>query len=469
MRLGLESLDPLEPTHVLIHDGARPLLSAALIARVLAALETDEAALPVLPVVDTLKRAEGEHLVAGPDRQELARAQTPQGFRFAPILAAHRAAAGRELTDDAAVAEAAGITVRRVEGEKRNLKVTTRDDLTLAGLLLAGAPRAYRTGMGYDVHAFAEGRPWSCAGSASRTSVACSATRTRTRRCTRSRTRCSARSGPATSASTSRPRERWRDCDSGVFLRHARGLVEAKGGRIVNVDLVIVCERPKIGPHREAMRARLADLLGVAARAGRHQGDDERGMGFTGRGEGLVAQAVATVSFPAEAGDGAVPYSHLDLARRLLAACEAAGLRLATAESCTGGLIAGCLTEIAGSSTVVDRGYVVYDNRAKEEMLGVQAETLRQHGAVSEATARAMAEGALVRSGCGLGVAVTGIAGPGGGTAEKPVGLVHMAAVRQGLPTLHRAEVFGGDRGEVRLATVEEALLLALAALQPQD
>ena len=163
------------------------------------------------------------------------------------------------------------------------------------------------------------------------------------------------------------------------------------------------------------------------------------------------------------------PDSHLDLARRLLAACEAAGLRLATAESCTGGLIAGCLTEIAGSSTVVDRGYVVYDNRAKEEMLGVPPETLRQHGAVSEATARAMAEGALARSGCGLAVAVTGIAGPGGGTAEKPVGLVHMAAVRQGLPTLHRAEVFGGDRGEVRLATVEEALLLALAALQPQD
>jgi nicotinamide-nucleotide amidase len=163
------------------------------------------------------------------------------------------------------------------------------------------------------------------------------------------------------------------------------------------------------------------------------------------------------------------PDSHLDLARRLLAACEAAGLRLATAESCTGGLIAGCLTEIAGSSTVVDRGYVVYDNRAKEEMLGVPAETLRRHGAVSEATARAMAEGALARSGCGLAVAVTGIAGPGGGTAEKPVGLVHMAAVRHGLPTLHRAEVFGGDRGEVRLATVEEALLLALAALQPQD
>ncbi len=306
--LGLESLDLLEPTHVLIHDGARPLLSTALIGRVLAALETDEAALPVLPVVDTLKRAEGEHLVAGPDRQRLARAQTPQGFRFAPILAAHRAAAGGELTDDAAVAEAAGIPVRRVEGEERNLKVTTRDDLTLAGLLLAGAPRAYRTGMGYDVHAFAEGRPMVLCG-----------VRIPHERGLLGHSDADAALHAVTDALLGTigagdigqhfppSDERWRDCDSGVFLRHARGLVEAEGGRIENVDLVIVCERPKIGPHREAMTARLADLLGVApGRVGIKATTSER-MGFTGRGDGLVAQAVATVSFPAEAGDGAVP------------------------------------------------------------------------------------------------------------------------------------------------------------------
>ena len=308
VRLGLESLDLLEPTHVLIHDGARPLLSTALIGRVLAALETDEAALPVLPVVDTLKRAEGEHLVAGPDRQGLARAQTPQGFRFAPILAAHRAAAGRELTDDAAVAEAAGIPVRRVEGEERNLKVTTRDDLTLAGLLLAGAPRAYRTGMGYDVHAFAEGRPMVLCG-----------VRIPHDRGLLGHSDADAALHAVTDALLGTigagdigqhfppSDERWRDCDSGVFLRHARGLVETQGGRVENVDLVIVCERPKIGPHREAMTARLADLLGVApGRVGIKATTSER-MGFTGRGEGLVAQAVATVSFPAEAGDGAVP------------------------------------------------------------------------------------------------------------------------------------------------------------------
>jgi nicotinamide-nucleotide amidase len=159
------------------------------------------------------------------------------------------------------------------------------------------------------------------------------------------------------------------------------------------------------------------------------------------------------------------PAPHLDLARRLLAACEAAGLRLVTAESCTGGLIAGCLTEIAGSSAVVERGYVVYSNEAKQEMLGVPAELLRQYGAVSEPVARAMAEGALARSGCGLALAVTGIAGPGGATPGKPVGLVHMAAARRGTPTLYRAEVFPGGRTEIRCATVEAALRLGSALL----
>ena len=152
-------------------------------------------------------------------------------------------------------------------------------------------------------------------------------------------------------------------------------------------------------------------------------------------------------------------------ARSLLAAAEARGVRLATAESCTGGLIAGCLTEIAGSSAVVDRGYVVYDNRAKIEMLGVREATLAAEGAVSEAVARAMAEGAVARSGCGLAVAVTGIAGPGGGSETKPVGLVHIAAALCGGPILHERHVFPGDRSAIRLATVDAALRLARRAL----
>ena len=155
----------------------------------------------------------------------------------------------------------------------------------------------------------------------------------------------------------------------------------------------------------------------------------------------------------------------LAAATKLLDACRARELRLATAESCTGGLIIGCLTEIAGSSAVVDRGYVVYDNRAKVEMLGVREATLLDQGAVSELTAREMAAGALARSGCGLAVAVTGIAGPDGGTAEKPVGLVHLAAATHGGEALHERHVFAGDRRAIRAATVEAALRLALEAV----
>ena len=159
------------------------------------------------------------------------------------------------------------------------------------------------------------------------------------------------------------------------------------------------------------------------------------------------------------------PDTILQRARELLAAAERAGARLATAESCTGGLIAGCLTEIAGSSAVVDRGYVVYDNRAKIEMLGVAEATLAAEGAVSEAVAREMADGAVTRSGCELAVAVTGIAGPGGGSEAKPVGLVHIAATLRGGPTLHERHVFPGDRSAIRLATVDAALRLARRAL----
>jgi nicotinamide-nucleotide amidase len=146
-------------------------------------------------------------------------------------------------------------------------------------------------------------------------------------------------------------------------------------------------------------------------------------------------------------------------AENLLTQARAGGVRIATAESCTGGLIAALLTEIPGSSDVFGRGFVTYSNKAKEDMLGVPAATLRQHGAVSEAVARIMAEGAIRNSTAQLSVAVTGIAGPGGGTDEKPVGLVHIAAARAGEPTLHREYRFGDiGRSEVRLASVEAAL-----------
>jgi nicotinamide-nucleotide amidase len=150
-----------------------------------------------------------------------------------------------------------------------------------------------------------------------------------------------------------------------------------------------------------------------------------------------------------------------DEAARLLEACRKAGVRIATAESCTGGLIAALLTEIAGSSDVVERGFVTYSNEAKIESLGVPADLIAAHGAVSEPVARAMAEGALAHARADIAVSVTGVAGPGGGSAAKPVGLVHLAAARKGRTTLHQECRFGDiGRDGVRLKSVEAALAL---------
>ena len=154
-------------------------------------------------------------------------------------------------------------------------------------------------------------------------------------------------------------------------------------------------------------------------------------------------------------------------AASLLDALKGRGLTLATAESCTGGLIAGLLTEVPGSSAVIEAGFITYADRAKETLLGVRRSTLQAHGAVSELTAREMAEGALNAAGSGLAVAVTGIAGPGGGTAEKPVGLVHLAMAQKNGPTLHARQVFTGDRTAVRLKTVAAALALVEQGLPP--
>ncbi len=155
-------------------------------------------------------------------------------------------------------------------------------------------------------------------------------------------------------------------------------------------------------------------------------------------------------------------------ATALLALCRARRLKLATAESCTGGLIIGCLTDIAGSSDVVDRGFVTYSNAAKTEMIGVPSGLLARDGAVSASVARAMAEGALARSNADLAVAVTGIAGPGGATTEKPVGLVFFACARRGAMTRHERRVFPGDRAAVRQATVDAALELLRALAEAE-
>jgi nicotinamide-nucleotide amidase len=160
-----------------------------------------------------------------------------------------------------------------------------------------------------------------------------------------------------------------------------------------------------------------------------------------------------------------LPDETLTEAESLLAACRSKGLMLATAESCTGGLIAAALTAIAGSSDVVDRGFVTYSNEAKNQMIGVPMALIESHGAVSEAVAAAMADGALARSRAAIAVSVTGVAGPGGGTVEKPVGLVCFGLARTGTPAITERHIFPGDRTAIRAATVAHAFEMIRAVL----
>ncbi len=292
--LGLERLAAQAPSRVLIHDAARPLVDHGVISRVLAALETSPGAVPALAVADTLKRGDGEFIETTVDRRGLWRAQTPQGFRFEDILSAHRQAGGEELTDDAAVAERAGLAVALVEGSEDNFKVTAPDDLKRAERLLGGGD--IRTGMGVDVHRFADGDHVMLCGvriaheqgleGHSDADVGLHALTDAI---------LGAIGGDDIGAHFPPTDPQWKDVASDVFLRHAGDLVKARGGRISNLDVTLVCETPKIGPYRDAMKKRVAEILEISEdRIGVKATTTER-LGFTGRGEGIVAQAVATV------------------------------------------------------------------------------------------------------------------------------------------------------------------------------
>ena len=300
VRLGLESLTPHMPETVLIHDGARPFIGAAVIDRVLDALDGSAGAIAALPVTDTLKRSADGRIAGTIDRAGLWRAQTPQGFRFTEILAAHRNAIGQELTDDAAVAERAGLAVALVEGAQENIKVTTQDDLVRAQRWLESMNET-RVGQGFDVHRFGPGDHVTLCGIAvpheagllghSDADVGLHAL-------------TDAILGALGAGDIGQhfpPSDaRWKDAESGVFLRHAGGLVAEAGGSIRHLDVTLICERPKIGPHRAAMIARIAELLGIAAGRVSVKATTTEGLGFTGRGEGIAAQATATLSLPSD-------------------------------------------------------------------------------------------------------------------------------------------------------------------------
>ncbi|AWJ91283.1 bifunctional 2-C-methyl-D-erythritol 4-phosphate cytidylyltransferase/2-C-methyl-D-erythritol 2,4-cyclodiphosphate synthase (plasmid) [Azospirillum baldaniorum] len=299
VRNGLEALADSAPGLVLIHDAARPLIDAGTIDAVIAALDTHPAALAAVPVADTLKRGE-DGLVAGTvDRSGLWRAQTPQGFRFPEILAAHRNAAGLELTDDAAVAERAGLPVALVPAREENFKVTTPDDLTRATRAFDSALSDIRTGSGFDVHRFAEGDHVTLCGvrvphthrldGHSDADVGLHALTDAILGAL-----CAGDIGSHFPPSD----PQWRGADSALFLKHAAELVTARGGRIAHVDVTIICERPKVGPHREAMTARVAEILGMPVDRVSVKATTTERLGFTGRGEGIAAQAMATVRLP---------------------------------------------------------------------------------------------------------------------------------------------------------------------------
>jgi len=299
VRLGLESLEEYSADHVLIHDAARPFVDAATISRVIAALGDYGAAIPAMPVNDTLKRGKSGVITQTVERTGLWRAQTPQGFRYPEILAAHRRFAGQELTDDAALAEAAGMEVALVQGSEDNVKVTTQDDLDRAKAHLT-AIREFRNGTGFDVHRFAAGDHVMLCGvkiphefglsGHSDADVGLHAL-------TDAILGAIAQGDIGSHFPPSD--DRWRGAESHVFLHHANELAKARGAEITSLDVTLICETPKIGPHREAMRTRIAEILEIEVGRVSVKGTTTERLGFTGRREGIAAQASATAALPA--------------------------------------------------------------------------------------------------------------------------------------------------------------------------
>jgi 2-C-methyl-D-erythritol 4-phosphate cytidylyltransferase/2-C-methyl-D-erythritol 2,4-cyclodiphosphate synthase len=299
VRLGLEALAAHSPDRVLIHDGARPFPDAALIDRVIDALDRASAAIPALPLGDTIKRVEDGLIRETVDRSQLWRAQTPQGFHFAPILAAHRAAAGHVLTDDAAVAEAAGIAPLIVAGSEENLKVTTAEDLAAAERLLMARQADIRVGHGFDVHPYGPGDHVMICGIAIPHEVAPvghSDADVGLHALTDAVLGAIGAGDIGMHFPPSDPR--WRGASSDRFLAYAAALVRERGGTIASVDVTVICERPKIAPHRDRMIQQVAAILEISADRVSVKATTTERLGFLGRGEGIAAQAVATVRLP---------------------------------------------------------------------------------------------------------------------------------------------------------------------------
>ncbi|WP_054006123.1 bifunctional 2-C-methyl-D-erythritol 4-phosphate cytidylyltransferase/2-C-methyl-D-erythritol 2,4-cyclodiphosphate synthase [Cypionkella psychrotolerans] len=295
VRAALEALVGRGVSRVLIHDGARPLVSQAVIGRVIGALDQADGAAPALAVTDALWRGDAGLVVGTVARDGLFRAQTPQGFRFEPILAAHRANPG-EAADDVAVARAYGVDVAIVVGDEDNLKLTYPGDFARAEAILKGRQMDLRVGNGFDVHAFCDGDGvWLCGvkvphGRAllghSDADVGMHAL-------------SDAIYGALAEGDIGRhfpPSDlQWKGAESKIFLAHAMRLARAKGFQLANCDVTLICERPKVGPHAEAMREVLAGIMEVAVERVSVKATTSERLGFTGREEGIAAMATCAL------------------------------------------------------------------------------------------------------------------------------------------------------------------------------
>jgi 2-C-methyl-D-erythritol 4-phosphate cytidylyltransferase/2-C-methyl-D-erythritol 2,4-cyclodiphosphate synthase len=303
VRNGLEALAGHSPQKVLIHDAARPLVPARLIDAVIAATDEEHGAIPALAIAETVKRVAAGRAVETVPRQDLVTAQTPQGFPFRLILEAHRKAASEghaDLTDDAAVAALAGIPVRTVVGDRRNLKLTTREDFAIAEEMLAAAMDT-RSAQGFDVHAFGPGSSVRLCGldiphdsglvGHSDADVGLHAL-------------TDALLGTIGDGDIGQhfpPSDpRWRGASSDRFLADAVRRVRERGGRILHLDVTLICERPKISDYREAMRQAVSAIAGITVGRVSVKATTSERLGFIGRGEGIAALALATVALPAE-------------------------------------------------------------------------------------------------------------------------------------------------------------------------
>jgi len=298
VRAGLVALAADPPEIVLVHDAARPFVSPELISRAVAAARAHGAAIPVIPVADTVKIVDARgRVTATPDRAGLRVAQTPQAFRYGALLAAHRRAAqdGRnDFTDDAALAEWAGLTVATFEGDARNMKLTTAEDFLREEARIAATQGDVRAGQGFDTHRFGPGDHVMICGvrvAHDRGLVGHSDADVGLHAAVDALLGALAEGDIGAHFPPSDPR--WKGASSDLFLKYAAERVAARGGAIAHLDVTIVCEAPRIGPHREAMRARIAAIVGIAVSRVAVKATTTERLGFTGRGEGIAAEAVA--------------------------------------------------------------------------------------------------------------------------------------------------------------------------------